>query len=143
MQMSIDLQNKQLIVQLTDEEFAGMSAFGIGPINELQNYASNFFVNKLEEFKQSQRELIKQKLEEADVTKMAEVLTVLAPPPPPPPIEEPPPPPPPPPPPASVEEPPVEPPPVEPPPVEPPPPPVVVEEPPVVIEEPPVFVPSV
>lgn len=85
MEIQVDILNKQLIVQLTDTEFAGMSAFGTGALRDLQNYATNFFSNKLEEYKQVQRDVIIGQLRSADAEKMAEVISLLTPPPPPPP----------------------------------------------------------
>ncbi len=83
MNITVDIPNKQLIVQLTDQEFAGMNAFGTGPIIELQTYAQNFFANKLAEFEQAQRDEINVMLMTANAAKMSEVLLLLDPPPPP------------------------------------------------------------
>lgn len=77
MKLSVDEDNKQLVFQLTDEEFDALQTVGAGFITSLENRLTNILANEESEYKVRKRREIEAKVSVAATKELVAVLDVL------------------------------------------------------------------
>lgn len=77
MDITINTNNKQLVLQLTDQEFESYQLFEPAFLSKLANRLSNVWVNELTDYKETKKGEIEQALKKADAVELVQILDLL------------------------------------------------------------------